>query len=177
MGEAEASLAESLAHFPRLAQRLARRLGKRVQWRAEGLELRVARPLAKAVRVCLLHLVRNALDHGIESPPERRAHGKAESGCLEASFSWRGDVFVARLTDDGRGLDRERIPDHDLIFRSGFSTASQVSTVSGRGVGLDVVRTTVETLGGRARVESLAGTGTSFSLEFPRLGIRVGDDK
>ena len=136
----------------------------------------------------LLHLVRNALDHGIESPEQRRTAGKAESATITMRASRAGDRFIVEVIDDGRGIDpaavRRRalergrlagdalaaLPDVqviDLIFAPGFSTAAEVSDISGRGVGMDVVRATVERIGGRASVTSRLGAGTTVRLDLP----------
>jgi two-component system chemotaxis sensor kinase CheA len=136
----------------------------------------------------LLHLVRNALDHGIESPEQRRTAGKAEGATVTMRASRAGDRFIIEVIDDGRGIDpaivrrraRDRgvigddelaaLPDDqviDLIFSAGFSTAAEVSDISGRGVGMDVVRATVERIGGRASVISRVGAGTTVRLDLP----------
>ncbi|MCL6627379.1 MAG: chemotaxis protein CheW, partial [Alicyclobacillus shizuokensis] len=136
----------------------------------------------------LVHLIRNALDHGLETPAERRDAGKPETGVLRLSAYQRGDDVFIEVTDDGRGLNREKIARkavemgllqadeaaklsdeqvYGLLFASGFSTAESVSDVSGRGVGLDAVRDTIVGLGGEVDVQSEPGRGTSFILRVP----------
>jgi two-component system chemotaxis sensor kinase CheA len=144
----------------------------------------------------LVHLVRNAIDHGIEPPDVREQAGKPATGTLRLSAQHAGDSIVVKLQDDGRGLDREKIIRHainrglidaarlerpltdgeaySLIFTPGFSTADQVSDVSGRGVGLDVVKRNVEALRGRIEMESEFGAGTTFTLRLP-LTLAVTD--
>ena len=135
-----------------------------------------------------MHLVRNALDHGIESPEQRRAVGKSEAATITMQASRMGDRLIVEVIDDGRGIDpdivrrkaRERgllaadelaaLSDEqavDLIFSAGFSTAAEVSDISGRGVGMDVVRTTVERIGGRVSLASRVGAGTTVRLDLP----------
>jgi two-component system chemotaxis sensor kinase CheA len=135
-----------------------------------------------------MHLVRNALDHGIESPEQRRSAGKPEMGIVTMQASRAGDRFVVEVIDDGRGIDpdtvrgkaQERgllgdqelaaIPDEqavELVFAAGFSTAAEVSDISGRGVGMDVVRATVERIGGRVSLASRVGAGTTIRLDLP----------
>jgi two-component system chemotaxis sensor kinase CheA len=136
----------------------------------------------------LLHVVRNAIDHGVEPPHERRAAGKPEVATIAIEAERAGDRFVVKITDDGRGIDpavvRRKAGERglldadelaalsdlqaiDLIFAAGFSTAAGVSDISGRGVGMDVVRTTVEQIGGRVSITSATGVGTTVLLDLP----------
>jgi two-component system chemotaxis sensor kinase CheA len=132
-----------------------------------------------------VHLVRNSIDHGLERPDERRAAGKDETGTLALTAAHQGGHILLEIHDDGRGLDRARIlrkaaerglpvPDNasdaqvwDLIFQPGFSTAEQVTDLSGRGVGMDVVRKNIAALGGQVELRSRAGAGTTVSIRLP----------
>lgn len=134
----------------------------------------------------LTHMIRNAVDHGIESPEERTAAGKPAEGCIRLSAEQKGARILVRVADDGRGIDRQRVrakaiergiiaPDamlsneeiDQLICAPGFSTAEQISNISGRGVGMDVVRSNVESLGGRVEISSTPGEGATFTMILP----------
>ncbi len=178
----------SLDHLRRSVRDLCATLGKDAVLEISGEQVRVDRRLPELLRDPLLHLLRNAIDHGIESPRERKAAGKPARGKIQIHISSRdGHVFL-RLKDDGRGIDRarvkavalerglidaaraEQISDEeitDLIFVAGFSTAAAVTETSGRGVGLDVVRENLQQLGGHVEVHSEAGKGTEFLLSMP----------
>ncbi|HEX6965195.1 MAG TPA: chemotaxis protein CheA [Gemmatimonadaceae bacterium] len=172
---------------------LGQKTGKQVELVVDGAETEIDRHMVDAIADPLMHMVRNAVDHGIESPAEREALGKPRTGVIRVSASHAGGSVVVELSDDGRGLDRERItrkamdagliaPDHaltereafELIFAPGFSTAQAVTDVSGRGVGLDVVRRNIEALRGRVDIESAPGQGTRFLLRLP-LTLAVTD--
>jgi two-component system, chemotaxis family, sensor kinase CheA len=179
--------------FPRLVRDSARTLGKRVELVVEGSETELDRSLLGRLSDPLVHLLRNALDHGIEAPEERIAAGKPESGRVRLVARRERTRVLIRVQDDGRGVDRERVlgkaisqgiltpaeaaalPDEDvlgMLMRPGFSTAETVTDVSGRGVGLDVVATEVRALGGTLSIESVPGGGSSFSLRLPlTIGI------
>jgi two-component system, chemotaxis family, sensor kinase CheA len=175
--------------FPRLVRDAARQLGKRVDFVIEGKEIELDRSMLDEIGDPLVHLLRNSLDHGIESPAERRAAGKPETGTLRLSAARERSRIVIRVEDDGRGIQREKVlakalanglitPDEArgmgdddvarLITRPGFSTAETVTDVSGRGVGLDVVATRVRALGGMLEIASQAGQGTSMTLQLPQ---------
>ncbi|MGI5862923.1 MAG: Hpt domain-containing protein [Myxococcales bacterium] len=164
------------------------RVQKRVELRIKGGEVRLDRRILDELKNPLLHMVRNAIDHGIESPEMRRALGKPETGILELRVERRGHRVAVVVRDDGAGLpvakiraaaiDRgvisaeaaAKLTDDEIIrfiFRSGFSTAEAVTSISGRGVGLDVVHETISRLGGSVDVWSAAGKGTQFTLELP----------
>ncbi len=174
--------------LPRVARQLAEQLGKRVEVELSGAELDLDRSILDRLNEPLLHLVRNAVDHGIETPDERRAAGKDETGHISISARRKKDSIVIDVGDDGAGIDldgvRERaieagllhpglaedLPPEEiaaLIFRPGVSTAEHVSTVSGRGVGMDAVKATIESLGGVVELRSERGRGTTTSVVVP----------
>lgn len=178
-----------LARFPRLVRDAARALGKRVEFVIEGKEIEFDRSMLDEIGDPIVHLLRNSLDHGIESPGERRAAGKPETGTLRLLAARERSQVLIRVEDDGRGIDREKVlaravsaglvdpagasalPDDEvyrLLVRPGFSTAEKVTDVSGRGVGLDVVATRVRALGGTLEIESEPGRGTIFTLRLPQ---------
>lgn len=180
------SLRASLLRAARAGRAAAREAGKRVEFEVAGGDARLDRSLAERVADPLLHLVRNAVDHGVETESERLAAGKTAEGRVRIEADSEGGLVVLRVSDDGRGVDVEAVgraaaavglvesgatftDAHALrlIFRPGFSTAAQASLVSGRGVGLDVVERAVEEAGGEVRVRSLSGRGTTFELRVP----------
>lgn len=162
----------------------ARSLGKHVEWEVTGEATELDRSVLEQLTEPLLHLVRNAVDHGVESPEQRRLAGKPEQARVGLHAKQRGSEVVLTITDDGRGIDVERVREQarqrgeetsslsdeeclDMIFRSGVSTSRQVTDLSGRGVGLDVVRTSLQRVRGRVEVHSTAGVGTEFSVQVP----------
>ena len=174
--------------FPRLVRDLAQQLDKRVRLRLEGQETELDKSLLEAIKDPLTHSVRNAIDHGIEAPELREAAGKDAEGVLTLSARQQGSHVIVEVTDDGGGIRVERIRDKaierrlitpqkaaqlsdrellQLIFLPGFSTAERVTNVSGRGVGMDVVRTNVERIGGKVEIDSRPGTGTTLRLSIP----------
>ncbi len=181
-------LAQVLRPFPRLVRDMSQRLHKKVALATRGETAEADKTIVDRLFDPLLHLVRNALDHGIEAPEHRRAAGKDEVASITIQASRIGDRFVVEVIDDGRGIDpaviRRKAQERklmaedelaalseeqviDLIFFAGFSTAMEVSEISGRGVGMDVVRTTVEQIGGRVSVTSAVGAGTTVRLDLP----------
>jgi two-component system, chemotaxis family, sensor kinase CheA len=181
-------LAQVFRSFPRVVRDMSQRLSKRVKLLTVGDTTESDKAIVDRLFEPLLHLVRNALDHGIESPEERRAAGKPESSTITLQASRVGDRLIVEVIDDGRGINpdiirrraRERgeltdeeLADQsdeqiiDLIFSSGFSTAAEVSDLSGRGVGMDVVRTTTEQIGGWVSLASRVGAGTTVRLDLP----------
>jgi two-component system chemotaxis sensor kinase CheA/two-component system sensor histidine kinase and response regulator WspE len=174
--------------YPRYVFELAQEMGKKVQLSIEGKENEIDKNIIEVLKEVFLHMVRNAIDHGIEGPEERKAAGKDETGRLEIRcFRESGSMKIV-ITDDGRGIDHEKIRRRLLeqgyvspeaaaslsreelttyIFQSGFSTSAGVSNISGRGVGMDVVRSNVERLKGSVTVESEAGRGTVFTIMVP----------
>ncbi|MDQ3388855.1 MAG: chemotaxis protein CheA [Gemmatimonadota bacterium] len=174
--------------FPRLVRDAARTLDKQVDLLIEGKEIEFDRSMLDEIGDPIVHLLRNSLDHGIESPRERRAAGKPPGGMLRLTAARERSQVVIRVEDDGRGIQRERVVERavaqglvardsmtalgdeeifQLLTRPGFSTAHEVTDVSGRGVGLDVVATRVRALGGILEIASRAGEGTSFTLRLP----------
>lgn len=174
--------------LPRLVRDLSRDLGKRVELVMQGAETELDRQVLELIRDPLTHMVRNSIDHGLESPADRRARGKPEAGQLLLSATHEAGHVVITISDDGRGLNLERIRARAIanglcseaeaarmdeaalqamIFNPGFSTAEQVTAVSGRGVGLDVVRTNIERVGGTMEVRSVEGAGSSFIIRIP----------
>lgn len=174
--------------LPRLVRDLSAELGKQVMVDLDGGDVELDREMIETIRDPLTHIIRNAIDHGIETPAARLADGKREIGLLAIAARQSGNTISIVISDDGRGLDEERIAAKaiatglipaaerphmsrdkilNLIFEPGFSTAEVVSNVSGRGVGLDVVRQNLEKVGGSIKVSSLPGHGTLFTLQIP----------
>ncbi|MEO8621162.1 MAG: chemotaxis protein CheA [bacterium] len=177
----------------RLVRDVAQGLGKHVVFATEGEETEIDRNMVDALSDPLVHMVRNAIDHGIEVPNARVAAGKPREGTIRLSAKHSGGSVVVQLHDDGKGLDRDRIVAKaiergliesaakmseseifGLIFAPGFSTAEKVTDVSGRGVGMDVVRRNIERLRGRIEIESTRGEGTLFTVRLP-LTLAVTD--
>jgi two-component system, chemotaxis family, sensor kinase CheA len=178
---------------PRLLRELAASTGKHVRLAVSGESTELDKTVIERLSEPMTHLIRNAVDHGIEPPEERRAAGKDPEGTLTLSAEQKAGRIVIRISDDGRGIDRARVlakaisnglvsPDaelsddevHQLVFAPGFSTAASVSNISGRGVGMDVVRQNVKELGGRITIESTPGAGTTFTLALP-LTLAISD--
>lgn len=174
-----------LGRFPRVVRETAAQVGKRVELHLSGEDTELDKTIVERIVDPLTHLVRNAVDHGIETPEDRIAAGKSEHGNLALRASHQSGNIVIEVVDDGAGLSRERIlakartlgweiaddaPDGDvwdLIFQPGFSTASKVTEVSGRGVGMDVVRRNVADLGGNISLDSSPGKGTRVTIHLP----------
>jgi len=174
--------------FPRLVRDLAQKAKKKVDLVIEGQETELDRSIIEQVRDPLLHLLRNSVDHGIELPDQRSGAGKSETGLVNLSAHQEQNYIVIVVADDGKGIDAEKLrkaavkkgvisadeAGHltdagtmDLIFISGMSTAKRVTDVSGRGVGMDVVKTNIEGLGGQVSIDSQPGKGTTFTLRLP----------
>lgn len=172
--------------FPRLVHDVSGKLGKKVELVITGEQTEIDKTVMEKIGDPMVHLIRNSLDHGLETPDERTAAGKPESGRVELNAYHQGGFIVIDIIDDGRGLNTERIRQkalengliaednqlteqeiNELIFRPGFSTADAVSDLSGRGVGMDVVRRNIESLGGHVSVKSEAGYGSTFSVSLP----------
>ena len=180
--------AEGTQGFPRLVRDLARSTGKKAKLMTLGENTTVDRDILEALKAPLDHLLRNAVDHGIESPNERQRSGKPEEGKVELEARHSAGALIVTVADDGRGIDpqavREKIVERKLVaaetaekmrdaelmeflFLPGFTMKQVVTEISGRGVGLDVVQTAVKALGGRVRVSTRLGQGTRFELELP----------
>jgi two-component system chemotaxis sensor kinase CheA len=176
----------AFSRFPRLVHDLSAKLGKKVELSLVGEDTEVDKSVIEKIGDPLVHLVRNSLDHGIESPDERLRAGKPEVGKIQLKAMHRGGNIMIEIQDDGKGLDREKILDiamerglvaaeqnlsdkqvFELIFQPGFSTAEQVSDVSGRGVGMDVVLRNISELGGSIEIESEAGAGSTIVIRLP----------
>ncbi len=174
--------------LPRVVRDLSGELGKRIEFEMHGADTEIDRQVLDLIKDPLIHMVRNSADHGIESPSARCAAGKQEEGTIRLSASHEGGYIIIEIADDGRGLDTARIKAaaaarglaleteiakmseaqiHQFIFAPGFSTAGDVTSVSGRGVGMDVVRSNIEQIGGTINVKSAFGRGTSFTIKIP----------
>lgn len=172
--------------YPRLVYDLSAKLDKSVELKITGENTELDKTVLEKIGDPLLHLIRNSLDHGVESPAERVAAGKDETGVIHLSASHEGGSVVIRVSDDGAGLNTEKIRKkaiekglisnddtltdqqiNDMIFHAGFSTADVVTDVSGRGVGMDVVRNNIEDIGGRVDVQSERGKGSTFQITLP----------
>ena len=174
--------------FPRMVRDLARDMNKSIELIISGEETELDKSIVEEIGDPLVHIIRNSCDHGIESPEERIANGKSEVGRIELKAYNEGNHIVVEITDDGKGLDpnvlkqkalekgvlnereAESMSDKEayaLIFKAGFSTAKTVTNVSGRGVGMDVVKTNIEKLNGMIDIESEAGNGTILKLKIP----------
>jgi two-component system, chemotaxis family, sensor kinase CheA len=189
--------------FPRIVRDLARQLGKDIELKTEGEETDLDRTVVEALADPLIHLLRNAVDHGIEDPAERLRFKKRAQGTVRLAAAQVGDRIIITVADDGRGMDPEVLRRKavekglldeeqaarldttecfELIFRPGFSTRAEVSDISGRGVGMDVVKTKIVELGGTLAIDSVAGRGSEIRLSVPLtlailrvLMVRVGD--
>ncbi len=176
------------AKLPRLVRDLANDLGKKIDLDMRGAETELDRQVLDLIKDPLTHMVRNSADHGLEGPAERRAAGKPEIGRILLNAYHQGGHIIIEIGDDGRGLPVEKIrakalaqglateadlaqlSEHEVlrfIFRPGFSTAQQVTSVSGRGVGMDVVKTNIERIGGTIELRSKEGRGTTFTIKIP----------
>ncbi|HKQ10378.1 MAG TPA: chemotaxis protein CheA, partial [Rhizomicrobium sp.] len=172
--------------MPRLVREVEERTGKSVHLVFEGDETEIDRALIEGLTDAVTHMVRNAIDHGIEKPERRLAAGKPAQAVVRLSAAHRGGRVVIEISDDGAGIDRDKVralavsrgliasgdsltPEEidNLIFEPGLSTADKVTDLSGRGVGMDVVRRSVQALGGRITVTSTPGAGTLFALSLP----------
>jgi two-component system, chemotaxis family, sensor kinase CheA len=174
------------SRFPRMVHDLAHRLGKHIELKLTGEHTELDKTVLEKIGDPLVHLVRNSIDHGIESPEVRAAGGKPETGVVHLDACHRGGNIAVEVSDDGGGLDRDRIlakarerglvgaadtltdeQIHDLIFLPGFSTAQHTTDVSGRGVGMDVVRRNIKELGGKIEVRTERGRGSRFIITLP----------
>ena len=176
----------TFSRFPRLIRDLSRQLGKKVELKIIGEDTELDKTVMEKIGDPIVHLVRNSMDHGLESPEVRLAAGKSETGTLTLAAYHQGGNIIIKVIDDGAGLNKERIMEkavenglvganevlsdeqiNDLVFRPGFSTASEVTDVSGRGVGMDVVRRNIQGLNGTVEVVSEEGKGCTFTIRLP----------
>ena len=176
----------AFSRFPRLVRDVAQRLGKQIELRLTGEQTELDKTVLERIGDPLVHLVRNSIDHGIELPQERLGAGKPAAGTVHLEAFHRGSAIIIEVSDDGRGLDCERIlakarsrglvgpgetPSEEaifeLIFLPGFSTAEQATDLSGRGVGMDVVRRNIKSLGGKIDIRSERGKGSRFTISLP----------
>jgi two-component system chemotaxis sensor kinase CheA len=189
------------SRFPRMVRDLSGKLGKKVDFLTYGAATELDKGLIERIIDPLTHLVRNSIDHGIETPAVRAAAGKLEAGKLSLSAAHQGGNIVIEVSDDGGGLNRERILEKarqnglavsdaladaevwQLIFAPGFSTAEAITDVSGRGVGMDVVKRNIAAMGGSVEIRSARGYGTTISISLPLtlaildgMSVRVGDE-
>ncbi len=174
--------------FPRLVRDLARTAGKQINFVVEGKETEIDRSVLEEIGDPLIHILRNAIDHGIEMPEERKKAGKPAEGNVYLGARHEENHIVVEITDDGRGIDPNKLKDkainkgfitpeaaekmsdrdaYELMFLSGFSTAEKVSEISGRGVGMDVVRSNIKKINGSVGIESEMGRGTKFTIKLP----------
>lgn len=190
------------SRFPRLVHDISAKLGKKIELKLVGENTEVDKAVVELINDPLVHLIRNSLDHGIEMPADRVAAGKLETGVIELKAYHRGGHIVIEIIDDGRGLDRNKLiakavekgligensilsdkQAFELIFMPGFSTAENITDISGRGVGMDVVRKNIQALGGNIEIISEMGTGTTISIHLPLTlaiidgqSVAVGDE-
>jgi two-component system, chemotaxis family, sensor kinase CheA len=177
-----------LQPMARSVRDIARELGKNVNYQVTGGDVEMDRPVLEGIKDPLMHLLRNAIDHGIETPDERRAKGKAETGTLSISVDTRGNQISVIVRDDGAGINVDsivrkavskklittaevqtmsRAEKLDVVFRPGFSSKEIITDISGRGVGLDVVLSSMRSLKGRVQLDSVEGEGSTFTLTVP----------
>lgn len=190
------------SRFPRLAHDISSKLGKKIELKLVGEQTEVDKTVVELLSDPLVHLVRNSLDHGIEMPDVRLAAGKPECGTVTLEAYHRGGNIVIEVSDDGKGLDKEKLrakaiekgliePDviltdkqtYELVFMPGFSTAEKLTDISGRGVGMDVVRRNIQALGGNIEIISTLGKGSTISIHLPLTlaildgqSVAVGDE-
>jgi two-component system chemotaxis sensor kinase CheA len=179
-------IGSAFSRFPRLVRDVAQRLGKQIDLKLTGEQTELDKTVLERIGDPLVHLVRNSIDHGIEMPAERVAAGKSAVGTVHLEAFHRGSAIIIEVSDDGKGLDCERIlakarsrglvgasetPSEEaifeLIFLPGFSTAEQTTDLSGRGVGMDVVRRNIKALGGKIDIRSTRGKGSRFTISLP----------
>jgi two-component system chemotaxis sensor kinase CheA len=179
-------IAFSFNRFPRLVHDLSSQLGKKVELKLSGEHTELDKTVLEKMSDPLVHLVRNALDHGIEMPAQRLAAGKPEVGLLKLHAFHQSGSIIIQISDDGAGIDTDKVLQkarnlglihgeenlteeqlYELIFHPGLSTATQVSDLSGRGVGMDVVRRNIRSLGGTIDVKSKRGKGSTFNIRLP----------
>jgi two-component system chemotaxis sensor kinase CheA len=194
-------ISQIFSRFPRLVRDLSKSLNKKINLVIEGEETELDKSVIEDLLDPIMHSVRNSVDHGIESPEDRKAAGKSEDGTVLLKATNEGNMIVIEIGDDGKGIDVDAIRQKaierglihpnkvltdpeafNLMFEPGFSTAKQITSISGRGVGLDVVRRQIEKLNGTVKVTSEKGNGTKFTIKLPLtlaiiqgLLVRVGE--
>jgi two-component system chemotaxis sensor kinase CheA len=202
MGIRMLPIGTAFSRFPRLVRDLSTKAGKKIQLVLSGEETELDKTVIESIGDPLTHLVRNSADHGLEPPEERLDNNKSEMGTIRLNAFHEGGNICITVEDDGRGLNRdkiiakavkqgligenEKLSDDQiwpLIFRPGFSTAEKVTDVSGRGVGMDVVKRNIEALGGTVSIKTVTGKGTTFTLKLPLtlaiiegMTVRVGKE-
>ena len=201
MGARMVPLIQTTRRFPRLVREIAAQLGRQVQFDITGAEIEADKAVVDGLYEPLLHMLRNAIDHGIEPPTERLAAGKAAMGRVALAITRDGDQMAITVSDDGAGIDPAKLRAVakirgfatdglddaavlDLLFAPGFSTATAVTSISGRGVGMDAVRTAVQAMGGHAAITSRVGAGSAVRLVLPQrvaittaVVVRVGGER
>ena len=177
-----------LNKFERLIRDLSKAQKKNINFNVVGKDTELDRTLLEAIKDPLAHIIRNSIDHGLETPKERVSNGKSEQGVIKIRAFHEGGYVAIEIKDDGRGINKQKVLEkaiekgltsedesntltdkqiYNLLFNPGFSTAEKVTNISGRGVGLDVVRTNIEKIGGNVVVESVEGKGSTFKLRIP----------
>ena len=195
-------ISQIFSRFPRVVRDLQRDLNKKIDLKIEGEDTELDKSVVEDLLDPIMHCVRNSVDHGIESPGDRKKAGKRETGTVLLKASNEGNMIIIEISDDGAGIDVQRVrqkavqkglihPDKiltdqeafNLIFEPGFSTSDKITNISGRGVGLDVVKTMIEKLNGTVFVSSVKGRGTTFTIKLPLtlaiiqgLLVRVGSE-
>ncbi|ASN05708.1 hypothetical protein CFK40_12155 [Virgibacillus necropolis] len=176
------------SRFPQMIRRLARDLGKNVEIEIVGAETELDRTVIDKIGDPFVHLIRNAMDHGIEAPNVRKVNGKPKHGTIKLHAYYSGNHVFIEISDDGAGINKDKVLNkalsdgvitenqagtladqqvYELIMASGFSTAETITDISGRGVGLDVVKSTIESLGGTITIDTKLGKGSTFSIQLP----------
>jgi two-component system chemotaxis sensor kinase CheA len=191
--------------FPKVVRDISKKLGKKVEFRHEGDSVEIDKAMIEGLTDPLMHIIRNSLDHGLETPDERRESGKMETGVIEIAAEQANGQMIITIKDDGKGVDAERVAQKALsngaidetqynnmsnnekamlIFGAGLSTAEEVTEISGRGVGMDVVKTNIQKLGGVIELDTEMGVGTTITIMLPLtlaildgLDIAVGEMK
>jgi two-component system, chemotaxis family, sensor kinase CheA len=193
-------LGPTFERFRRAVHELSQRVGKRVELAVEGGDVEVDVTLVEAIREPLMHMIRNAIDHGIETAEARAAAGKLWPGCIRLTARYDGNYVMIEVADDGAGLDAQRLLEkaeamgvavdatdqdalHELLFHPGLSTAREVTDISGRGIGMDVVRRSIESLRGTISLDSQPGVGLTVAIRIPLslaliqgFGVQVGEE-
>ncbi|MBI5813978.1 MAG: chemotaxis protein CheA [Nitrospinae bacterium] len=203
MGLRMVQIKQTFQKMSRLVRDLSRKMNKQVAFHLSGEETEIDKTIVEELNDPLVHLLRNAMDHGVESPEDRTASGKSAMGNVWLSAFHRGGNVYIEIKDDGKGLDKERIMKKavekelvapgaelsetdifNLVFMPGFSTAVKVTDVSGRGVGMDVVRSNIDKLGGKVEISSKPGAGSTFTVKLPLtmaivdgMIVRIGDER